>query len=38
LMALSDQICVMFEGAIVKKFSREKFSESAIGRAMGGGG
>ena len=38
LMALSDQICVMFEGAIVQIFSRENFSESAIGRAMGGGG
>jgi simple sugar transport system ATP-binding protein len=38
LMALSDQICVMFEGAIVQSFSRENFSESAIGRAMGGGG
>jgi ABC-type uncharacterized transport system ATPase subunit len=38
LMALSDQIYVMFEGAIVQSFSRGNFSESAIGRAMGGGG
>jgi simple sugar transport system ATP-binding protein len=38
LMALSDHIYVMFEGTIVKKFSRGSFSESAIGRAMGGGG
>jgi simple sugar transport system ATP-binding protein len=38
LMALSDHIYVMFEGAIVKNFSRGNFSESAIGRAMGGGG
>jgi simple sugar transport system ATP-binding protein len=36
LMALSDRILVMFEGAIIQIFGRGSFSESEIGRAIGG--
>lgn len=38
LMALSDQILVMFDGAVISRFARPHFSEKAIGRAMGGFG
>jgi simple sugar transport system ATP-binding protein len=37
LMALSDRICVMFQKCIVAEYKRGEFSESIIGRAMGGG-
>lgn len=38
LMALSDHIHVMFDGAVISRFVRGQFSEKAIGRAMGGFG
>lgn len=38
LMALSDHILVMFDGAVISRFARAHFSEKAIGRAMGGFG
>ena len=37
LMALSDVIHVMFDGAIVATFVRGEFDEGKIGMAMGGG-